>query len=180
MDACGHLPDLRGPGAQPREEGPGQPLARGTAPHPPSCPGFSLRLLTCVKELPAQGPSDPQPPARPSPLPAFLVASQLRVTPGSNILGLVQTTQLAVLRAAGLVKAKMPSFTAWLFPSSSSSSPLFLFSFLTSEMAPLVSSLVAGEGRGAGREPGLQQGLVWALVIVIFLNDSLQKNKVQR
>lgn len=103
------------------------------------------------------------------------------MTPGSNILGLVQTTQLAVLRAAGLVKAKMPSFTAWLFPLSSSSSPLFLsFSFLTSEMAPLVSSLVAGEGRGAGREPELQQGLVWALVIVIFLNDSLQKNKVQR
>ena len=38
----------------------GQPLARGTAPHPPSCPGFSFGLLTRIRELAAWSPSDPE------------------------------------------------------------------------------------------------------------------------
>ena len=126
-------------------------------------------------------PSNTPTPARLSLLPAFLVASQLRVTPGSNILGLVQTTQLAVLRAVGLVKAKVPSFTAWLFPSSSSSSPLFLFfSFFYQRDGPFGELSCCWGGKGSRQEPELQQGLVWARVVVIFLNDSLQKNEVQR
>ncbi|KAB0397857.1 hypothetical protein E2I00_004485 [Balaenoptera physalus] len=49
-----------GPGAWSCEEGPGEPRAAGTALLPPSCPGLSVRLLTCIKELAARGPSDPQ------------------------------------------------------------------------------------------------------------------------
>ena len=125
-----------------------------------------------------RAPVIPSPPARPSPLPAFLVASQLRVTPGSNILGLLQTTQLAMLRAVGLVKAKMPPFTAWLFPSSSSSSPLFLFfSFFNKRDGPFGELSRCWGGKGSRQS--LSCGRVWSGPLLLLFFKMIVYRKIK-
>lgn len=122
--ACVHLPHPRGPGALSCEGGLSQPCGVGTAVLATS---RSACWLTWG-ELAAQGStcSPSHPPDCPSSLHAFLVAPQLPVTPGSNMLGFTQTTRLALLRASWPCESQNAVFYKPALSIKCISSPLFI------------------------------------------------------
>ncbi|TKC52503.1 hypothetical protein EI555_018203 [Monodon monoceros] len=146
-----------GPGAWSCEEGPGEPCAVGTALLPHSCPGLSVRLLTCVKELAAWGPSDPQ--RRPPPHHRQTV-SPARIPGGVPAPDSEPSTLDSQSSTTLFLSSEDPGPSTTALPSPSSSCEPQAFSPGPSVLPPLLPPLPAApappaSGSGAPRRAGL-------------------------
>lgn len=112
--------------------------------------------------------------ARLSLLPTFLVVSWLLMTLGSNILGLLQTTQAGCSPTClALLKAECRLLQPCCFCQVHGKPAVF-----TREMAPWMISCLGGQRAWASAGSSLRNRAL-ELFLVFFFNDSLE-NEVQR